>query len=206
MIIKIIEDETGDILTSANVHVMRLPFQYGWSAWGVFDELDRLVERFTSFRAAVASLSSSTLSHETRRLTLTRKADRRRMIAILEQTAREAGATIAEIEEDTRSNRITIEAARGLQCTVDIDGDDKRLHGGEIFCTPWHFSTEPMHRENTMGKRFPGEVNPHHRRKSTCFQQGFGALHAHWYVVLYGAREGWIFLDGLTPEELAAAA
>ena len=52
MNIKILQTETGDILTRADTNNMRLPFEYGWPCWGVFDSRDELIDDFPTYSQA----------------------------------------------------------------------------------------------------------------------------------------------------------
>ena len=57
MQIKIIETETGEILTKADTRNMRLPFETGWPAYGIFNAQGECVDVYPRYSQAAAELT-----------------------------------------------------------------------------------------------------------------------------------------------------
>ena len=102
-------------------------------------------------------------------LTERRKADRAQLAAAVIDTATAGGAT-AEIEYVRRETWINIEAARGLRLTVTLDGQSPQP---DVHVLSWymHYSSDAR-----LSVRFPGDVNPYHRRKATVIAYGTRAM------------------------------
>lgn len=121
-----------------------------------------------------------------------RKADRALMAAHLENLVTICGAT-AKIEDkpygdsSPRLIRVEVEAARGLRCGFDFDGDSTQP---DVFVNPWHMSLDT---DACLSDVFPGSVNPYHFTKSTTVCHGFDELCQHVKQVLEMAKDGTAF-------------
>lgn len=126
-------------------------------------------------------------------LSETRKADRAKMVQAIVAIVAECGATCTTTAEGSdpyspKRSVVAIEAAQGLACGIDFDGQSSQPN---VFVNPWHmgFRSEARLSES----RFPGSVNPHHRRKSTTVAYGFAELCDHVREVLTLAKSGEAF-------------
>lgn len=125
-------------------------------------------------------------------LSETRKADRAKMVKELVAIVAECGATCttrAEGSDALEPKRAVVEvtAANGLACYFDFDGDSSQPN---VFVNPWHIGFQS---EARLSERFPGSVNPHHRRKCTSVAYGFAELCDHVREVLTLAKTGEAF-------------
>ena len=125
-------------------------------------------------------------------LSETRKADRAKMVQALVAIVAECGATCTTRAEgsDRYSPKravVEVEGAQGLACYFDFDGQSSQPN---VFVNPWHMG---FRSEARLSDRFPGSVNPHHRRKSTTVAYGFAELCDHVREVLTLAKSGEAF-------------
>ncbi len=127
-------------------------------------------------------------------LTEARKADRAAMAKALVALAESHGAACTVTPEGSDSYRkrraaVTINAPRGLDVTIDFDGESPQPN---IFVNAWHMGLETDARL-ALG-RFPnGDVNPHHQSKCTTVSHSFDALLDHVGIVLTRANTGDLF-------------
>lgn len=121
-------------------------------------------------RPRLTAPNVSTFSGIHNMLSVRRKADRAIMAERVRALAVECGAK-AEIKSthDPREIRVTIEAARGLLLSVDLDGASPI---GESHVLSWHTNLETDAR---LSDRF-GDVNPCHYRKSTDIADDFESM------------------------------
>lgn len=124
---------------------------------------------------------------------LTRKADRKALRLAIEALAKEfedvVSLTVEQLQpQDDIEARLRLRTTQGLECGININ---KPYSGGskDVIVFPWCV----WNSDAKLSSVFPGNVNPHHRRKSTTVQYGFDEIVGHVHDVLEGARTGEIF-------------
>lgn len=111
------------------------------------------------------------------KLSVTRKADREKLAALLTASLTKAGATVTrnddlELAYRGRAVFLNVLLAHGLSVTVGFNGDSPHTPK-DTFVLSWHFKNfENLPR---LTDAFPN-VNTHHRRKATDVAYGFDDL------------------------------
>lgn len=118
-------------------------------------------------------------------LTERKKGDRVKMAAIIKGVCSELGATV-ETTTIAREIMLHIEGPRGLNVSIDFDGDSCQP---DVFVNGWNIRRS----DARLSSAFPGDVNPYHFSKSTTICYGFDDLCAHVRQVLEMANGGSCF-------------
>lgn len=129
------------------------------------------------------------------KLTVTRKADRKKMAAIIYDLATSLGAEAVIKPEDpassfdSRRTVVGITAARGLKVGVSFDGGTSQP---DVWVLSWHVDIDY---DTCLDDGFGGQVNPHHFAKATYVAYGFDHLKEQLARGLSKAADGSAFSD-----------
>jgi hypothetical protein len=128
-------------------------------------------------------------------LSVARAKDRETMAARLEAIAVKTGAEIVRdvIMTHGRAIWLHVSTPRGLDVTIDLDGDSGQMREG-TFVLAWHMGLRSDDRlTDAFGCVAGGSINPFHRRKCTTVNYGFEAMCAAVEKALMMAMNGEAF-------------
>jgi len=115
-------------------------------------------------------------------LTEMKKADREKMISMVEELCRSKGATVSRVDPDLSGPKeIAVDIVIGKgRVTIDFDGSKGPHEDRDVYCMAWNSIHEEDRDRARMTPRFGhvvgSSVNPHHRAKCTGFARGIDEL------------------------------